>query len=534
MYGIRVVVAPIAANRHALSEKLIAVRTRVFTTAVRFATPCGVGGFAAMGPQRSWPLSVLRFPLLRRFVILSETIPPNTAAGVQVFVGEAGGFRLVVLRLQSIPPARRIPPAGNRLKAVEKEEKMARRRFQDGHLYLKKGKRKVVWMARWKEDVLHADATLARVNRNRVLGTLEEFPTKRLAQRALREKLRDLNLGRQRPQRQIPFADLAAQWETSILPMLKDSTARYYRVIVRAHLLPAFADCKLCDLDRAGVQSFLSGKVKDGYAPRTIKGLRGCLSKIFSSAVEWGYVESNPAQGTKLPQQRSVRQYEPLSPVEFNALLAVLPEPYRSLVLLSGLTGLRVGELLALHWEHLDFSANLIRVRQRVYAGRFDVPKTRASRRDLPMTPMVKAMLLGLGKPRPGQLVFPSRAGTALLPGNLRERVLKPACKKAGIRHVSWHDLRHAFATWLGSLGESPRTAQALLGHSDIKTTLGVYTHSLPQVERAALEHLERFLFPSSPSFATEGRQLSRQERVGAGGPNRTGDLPITNRLLYR
>ncbi len=83
-------------------------------------------------------------------------------------------------------------------------------------------------------------------------------------------------------------------------------------------------------------------------------------------------------------------------------------------------------------------------------------------------------------------------------------------------------------------IGESPKTAQAILGHSDIKTTLAVYTHSMPDVERAAMEHLEQFLFRKVPRSASEELQVSRQERVGAGGVNRTRDLPITNRLLYR
>lgn len=75
---------------------------------------------------------------------------------------------------------------------------MVRRRYQRGSLF-KRGKREKVWVARWWEDVIHADGTAARVRRSMVIGTVAELATRRLAMHALSERLRVLNSGSQRP-----------------------------------------------------------------------------------------------------------------------------------------------------------------------------------------------------------------------------------------------------------------------------------------------------------------------------------------------
>ena len=95
--------------------------------------------------------------------------------------------------------------------------------------------------------------------------------------------------------------------------------------------------------------------------------------------------------------------------------------------------------------------------------------------------------------------MFPSRAGTALDPQNVVKRIVHPACDRAGVQHFGWKDFRHTRATWLSELGESLKTAQAQLGHSDMATTLQVYTHAVPASQRNAVDRLESILFPSVP-----------------------------------
>jgi integrase len=99
------------------------------------------------------------------------------------------------------------------------------------------------------------------------------------------------------------------------------------------------------------------------------------------------------------------------------------------------------------------------------------------------------------------QLVFASRNGTPINPKNLLRRILQPACRKLNLPVISWHSFRQTHATLLGEVGESLRTAQAILGHSDLKTTLNVYTHAIPESQRRAVDKVAGLLFPSVPSF---------------------------------
>lgn len=99
------------------------------------------------------------------------------------------------------------------------------------------------------------------------------------------------------------------------------------------------------------------------------------------------------------------------------------------------------------------------------------------------------------------QLVFASCNETPLIPKNLLRRVLQPTCRKLSLPVVSWHS-HHTHATLLGEVGESLRTAQATLGHSDLQTTLNVYTHAIPESQKRAVDKVAGLLFPSVPQFS--------------------------------
>jgi integrase len=95
----------------------------------------------------------------------------------------------------------------------------------------------------------------------------------------------------------------------------------------------------------------------------------------------------------------------------------------------------------------------------------------------------------------PDDLVFATRKQAALNPKNLLRRELRPACIRLKLPLITWHSFRHTHATLLGEVGESLRTAQALLGHSDLETTLNVYTHAIPESQRRAVDKVAKVLF---------------------------------------
>ena len=131
--------------------------------------------------------------------------------------------------------------------------------------------------------------------------------------------------------------------------------------------------------------------------------------------------------------------------------------------------------------------------------GQIGSPKTRSSRRVIPMSESLRK-ILETHRSRSIQkdsedLVFTTPTGTPLSSKNLYNRVLAPACDRIKEPRVSWHPFRHAHATLLAESGESMKTAQALLGHSDLETTLNVYMHALPASQRRAVERVSEVMF---------------------------------------
>jgi integrase len=345
--------------------------------------------------------------------------------------------------------------------------------------------------------VLAPDGTLKSIRRSEIIGTLADFPTRRQARALLESRLHDVNHTLQKPQSSMQFREfVCSQWEPAILPTLKFATQRNYRHLIRRHLFPVFGDQPMCDIKRQHIQGFVMEKmVRQGFSWKTSLHLRNLVSKIFTTAVDWEYVPANPARGVKLPQ-RPVRQpLRFLTVGEVKRLLEALREPERTLVLTAVLTGMRIGELLALRWRNVDLERKVIRVREAVYEGHNSTPKTQGSIRDIPLGPALEqALRLHGARSRisDDSLLFPSRNGSYLRPGNLHKRYLHPACAKAELRRFSWHDFRRTHATLLSDMGEPLKTAQAQLGHASLSTTAELYAQAVPASQRAAVERLEK------------------------------------------
>jgi integrase len=292
-------------------------------------------------------------------------------------------------------------------------------------------------------------------------------------------------------------------------------------------LIPALGGFPLREVSRERIQAMLNAKLAKGLAWETVHHLQCALSKILGTAVEWGYIEANAVRMTRLPRRCRRSQKTVLTPEQLRLLLARLPEPSRSLVLLLIVTGLRIGELLALRWRNVDLGTALLRVEETVYAGHFDEPKSRHSVRLIPLGPFALAILRAKRAKAPvdsATLLFSSGKGTVLDRRTLLSRQLKPAAKTLGLGNVNWHLLRHSNATLLDSIGTPLGTVQALLGHSSSEITRQVYLHSLSADRRVAVEKLEALIIgpQSDPSWGFE--QLALPRFADAAGDIGRGD----------
>jgi len=397
-------------------------------------------------------------------------------------------------------------PAEKARRAAEKrEETVARPRWQQGWLF-QRGQRKQKWIGRYREDVIGEDGKRRRRIRSVVLGPVREV-SKRQAQRKLSEYLAAINQGTHKPEVMMTFERFVLErFEPNILPTIRFSTRRLYRSLSRKHLLPFFGRMRLSEVGAADVQMFLT-EMSKRVAPRTVLSLRNRLSKMFTVAVRWGYVQSNPVKGAQVSELIDVRKRVALTPKQFWALWQELSEPYRTMALVAVLSGMRSGEIFGLRWRYVDFEERSILVAETVYQGRSSMPKTKASNRkvfiqDLALEALKQLKSSGSG---PDDFVFCTPKGTPFNPNNVRNRVLIPACRRVGIPLIGWHDMRRTFATWSNPTGESLKALQTQLGHTDSRLTLGVYTQPMPEAQRQLAAKVERVLLPVAPKFSTPG-----------------------------
>jgi hypothetical protein len=161
---------------------------------------------------------------------------------------------------------------------------------------------------------------------------------------------------------------------------------------------------------------------------------------------------------------------------------------------------------IAVRWRSLDLEIGTLPVRESVYEGKFQSPKTQKSRRTIPLGPQSISWLrehrLRAGRTPSDDLVFGNRNGQPMRESKLLTKVLQPAAKAAGLGRVTWHQFRHIHSSLLNDLRVPVKIAQEQLGHSSISTTLNIYTSVLDASHRKAIEALERELFPSVPQIA--------------------------------
>lgn len=385
---------------------------------------------------------------------------------------------------------------------------MARRRFRSGCLF-KRGKRRKVWVARWREDVWLESGTVRRILRSAVLGPVADLPTRAEAQARLEEQLQPVNQRTARPEAAMAFGTFAeTQWKILVFPTLKLSTQHGYKNVLRSHLLPYWRNWRLRDIGRMDVQQWVAEKFRQGQGWQRVRNSWVLLSGILETAVEYGYLSTNPARGVKFPQKALKDGPAIIAGDDFARLLAQVDEPYRTMVRLIAVTGLRIGALLALRWRALNLEIGTLAVRESVFEGQFQRPKTQKAMRTIPLGPNAIAALnaqkLRATRTAPEDLVFGNRQGAPLRESKLLRNMLQPAAAAAGLGRVTWHQFRHIHSSLLNDLKVPVKIEQEQLGHASISTTRNIYTHVVDASHRKAIEAVERELFPTVPKSADQ------------------------------
>jgi integrase len=321
------------------------------------------------------------------------------------------------------------------------------------------------------------------------------------------------------------LADWLAHWRITTLAASdrKESTRELYANLCRRHLEPEpFGAIRLDKLKPSDVEALVlamrartkpDNRTEADPNPEPVRALSDAtirqtytvLRASLDGAVRDGLLARNPAAAVKRPGINR-KEAKHASTVDVNKLLLCADGlRYRNVLVLIAATGLRRGEALALHWSDLDLDAEGLVVRGTLgrVGGKLVItaPKTDRSRRTVPITPPLVAMLRAhravqeterLAAANQWQdhgLVFASEFGTPVDPRNIL-RTIQIAAQKAGMSNIGVHTLRHSAAVaWLES-GVHIKAVADLLGHSSIAITGDIYGHTSDGTARAAVEGL--------------------------------------------
>jgi integrase len=217
----------------------------------------------------------------------------------------------------------------------------------------------------------------------------------------------------------------------------------------------------------------------------------------------------DPTDGVKPHKtpQGSTKESKALNPIQVRSLLsAASGDRWEALYIVALHAGLRRGETLGLLWQDVNLEEATLSVKRSLDVdGTLKAPKNPASRRTLKLAPRALAALKA-HKVRQNEerlragdvwedndLVFPDTIGKPMNAGNFYRREFQPLLERAGLadEKITFHSMRHTFATTLADKGVHPSTAQKMLGHSDIRMTLAIYTHATDDMQDAATAALE-------------------------------------------
>ena len=338
-------------------------------------------------------------------------------------------------------------------------------------------------------------------------------------QKEVAEKLRaatsSIDNGTFQEPRKITVAEYAAEYMTTHVATLTDSTQRSYEKNLRLHILPALGTRRLTDLTHREVQRFASslGAGGKGLAPKTVHTIFGTLHALLTAAQRDEILQRNVADFCSLPRVTQTRA-KAITSAELNQFLDLIrKDEFYYLFFLDIFSGMRQSEILGLRWADIDWNRNSLVVRKQLqqkckkgdYSYTLIDPKENKQRRII----LAETAMLTLQKQRtkqqrqrlaagplwnnPFDLVFTNEFGRALNHQTVYKH-LKRLLRSCGMGDYKFHSLRHSFATISLENGDDIKTVQTNLGHSTASFTLKTYAHVSDQMQRSSAARIEELI----------------------------------------
>jgi integrase len=371
-------------------------------------------------------------------------------------------------------------------------------RYQQGCLYRESRKAGPdVWVFRYRDG---------QSNRKEIIGTVEQFTTRKAAMKSCESLRANINKETRSPR---TVAELVAHYTANELPKKSPYTAEVYAGYLKTWIKPKWEGLLLSDVRTVAVETWLGTlPLADGTKAK----LRNLMHAIYNHAMRWEFFDRNPITLVRQSAKRT-RVPDVLTVEEIGKLLGELVDPWRTAVYVAVTTGLRVSELLALKWSDMEFSVGEIHLSRGIVRQYIGKMKTEASRKPVPLDAGLADVLLNWRGRCPynqdADYLFasPDKDGSQpYWPTAGMEDHIRPAAIRAGIgKRLGWHTLRHTYGTLVKSQGADVATTQALMRHANVSVTMNTYVQAVTPAKREAQNRVVNSIpFPSVPTPLTE------------------------------
>ena len=332
--------------------------------------------------------------------------------------------------------------------------------------------------------------------------------------RKLRELCKEVDDGIYKEPVKYTVKDWAEIWLNEYTGDLKPLTVKQYTTYINNRIVKNMGSVKLTRLDTPIIQRFYNQLTKEGLSPVTIKNIHSILHSMLETAVEVGYMRTNPSNVCRLPKPEK-KQIKPLENADISKLLEALKgDKYESLYTVDLFTGLRQGELLGLTWDCIDFKKGTMYIYRQLQFNKgsyYFTSLKNGKTRTIALAPYVLNILrnqkawqaecqlksYGMWNNK-DDLVFTNELGGHLTQ-NYTYRHFKKIVSNIGIPDARLHDLRHTFAVSSLQSGNDVKTVQEALGHHTAAFTLDVYGHVTEEMRKASADRLETFINSVKP-----------------------------------
>ena len=338
------------------------------------------------------------------------------------------------------------------------------------------------------------------------------FKTKSDAKKALVKLEYEIGTGAYfKPAEVMTFKDVYKLWFECHKLTVKSSTAYVIKEYFNMHILSVVGSRKIDSLPLAICQEAVNRWYK--VRPGSFKNILAYASAVVDYGIKLELTQVNNFKRINKPRTKiksSKRNY--LDPNELKQFLEISKKSLKQYTAfrLLAYSGMRIGEMLALSWDDVNFTDNTINVNKTVSRDAngitINTPKTKSSNRLLNMDGETMQILhrwkvsqasyllsVGINATQGGQLIFSNRNNSIMETSSVRNWCAR-IVKDGNLPHITLHGFRHTHATLLFSAGASVKEVQTRLGHSKAQTTLDVYTHLTKQDQKETIQKLVRFL----------------------------------------